>query len=113
MVLKSHYLLIAGLSAACVFAASDDAPFFAPRVERWGVQEITLQLRKTHDNPFTDVTVQGRFRSQGKEVTVDGFYDGDHTWRVRFMPDTAGAWSFITVSADTVMKDHRSEEDTS
>src|ERR1019366_3774991 len=54
MVLKSHCLLIAGLSAACVFAASDDVPFFAPPVERWGVQEITLQSRKTHDKPFTD-----------------------------------------------------------
>ena len=100
MVLKSHCLLIAGLSAACVFAASDDAPFFAPRVERWGVQEIALQSRQTYGNPFADVTVQGRFRSQGKEVTVDGFYDGDHTWKVRFIPDTAGAWSFTTVSAD-------------
>src|ERR1035437_1883310 len=100
MVLKSHCLLIAGLAAACVFAASDDAPLLAPGVERWGVQEIALQSRKTYDNPFTDVTVQGRFRSQGKVVTVDGFYDGDHTWRVRFMPDTAGAWSFTTVSTD-------------
>ena len=53
-----------------------------------GVQEITLQAR-TYGNPFADVTVQGRFCSQGKEVTVDGFYDGGHTWRVRFMPDTA------------------------
>src|ERR1035438_8837624 len=100
MVFKSRCLPIAGLFAACVFAASDDAPFFAPRVERWGVQEITLQSRATYDNPFTDVTVQGRFSSQGKEVTVDGFFDGDRTWKVRFMPDTAGAWSFTTVSAD-------------
>ncbi len=91
---KSHCLLIAGLSAACVFAASDDAPFFAPRIERWGVQEIALQSRRTYGNPFTDVTVQGRFRSQGKEVTVDGFYDGDHTLKVRFMPDTRGSMVF-------------------
>jgi hypothetical protein len=74
---------------------------FSPHgVERWGVQEITLQSRQTYGNPFADVTVQGRFGSQGKEVTVDGFHDGGHTWRVRFMPDTAGAWSFTTVSAD-------------
>ena len=86
MVLKSRCLLIAGLSAACVFAGSDDAPFFAPRVERWGVQEITLQSRQTYDNPFTDVTLEGRFRSQGKDVTVDGFYDGDRTWKVRLEP---------------------------
>jgi hypothetical protein len=31
-------------------------------------------------------------------VTVDGFYDGDGVYRVRFMPDTPGQWSYTTHS---------------
>ena len=29
---------------------------------------------------------------------MSGFYDGDATYRVRFMPDTEGAWTYVTRS---------------
>jgi hypothetical protein len=31
-------------------------------------------------------------------VTVGGFYDGDGTYRIRFLPPEAGEWSFVTSS---------------
>ena len=100
MLFRFHRVLIAGLFLPLFLAAADDAPLFAPRVERWGVQEVTLHSRRSYANPFTDVSLQGRFRSQGKDATVDGFYDGDGVWKIRFMPETAGAWTFTTISAD-------------
>ena len=74
-----HVLVVAGLLFPSLFAAADDATFFAPRVEQWGIQELTLRSQRTYANSFADVSVQARFRSQGKETIVDGFYDGRHT----------------------------------
>ena len=96
-----HVLVVAGLLFTSLFAAADDATFFAPRVEQWGIQELTLRSQRTYANPFADVSVQARFRSQGKETTVDGFYDGHQTWKIRFMPETSGTWTFTTISIDS------------
>jgi hypothetical protein len=71
-------------------------------VERWGVYEIVLQgpSEKTSGrgaralNPFIDVTVGARFRRGNRTQDVKGFYDGEGVYRVRFMPDAAGAWSW-------------------
>ena len=44
-------------------------------------------------NPFTKVQLGARFVLGRKLVTVDGFYDDMGTYKVRFMPDTAGEWT--------------------
>lgn len=52
---------------------------------------------KLHDNPVQDVTIQTFFHApSGKTETVDGFWDGDRTWRVRFCPNEIGAWQYET-----------------
>lgn len=64
-------------------------------VERWGVLELTL--RGTADgNPFTEQTLRGTFRSKAETVTVDGFYDGDGTYKIRFMPSFEGEYTYET-----------------
>jgi hypothetical protein len=100
MIFRVQHVLIAGLFLPCFCAAGSDSPSFATRVEQWGVQELTLRSSRTYDNPFSDVSIQGRFQSQDKEITVDGFYGGDRTWKIRFMPETSGKWTFTTVSTD-------------
>ena len=37
-------------------------------------------------NPFCDQWIKGTFCCKNEKKTVDGFYDGDGTYRVRFMP---------------------------
>lgn len=49
-------------------------------------------------NPFKDVTLTAQFSHDGQTVNVHGFYDGDDTWRIRFMPQEEGEWSFVTSS---------------
>lgn len=93
-------VLVAGLLLPSLFAAAGDAPFFAPHVAQWGVQELLLQSRRTYANPFADVSVQGRFTSKSEDITVDGFYDGHNVWKIRFMPQTPGNWTFTTISTD-------------
>ena len=40
----------------------------------------------------------GKFALGSRQVVVPGFYDGDGVYRVRFMPDTEGPWSFASSS---------------
>jgi hypothetical protein len=85
--------LIRAALPALLFAALAAA---AP-VERWGVFEMTLN-GPASGNPFLDVRVSAQFRFRNRVVDVDGFYDGGGVYRVRFMPDETGEWSYTTAS---------------
>jgi hypothetical protein len=65
--------------------------------ERWGVYEIEIAGPR-HGNPFVDVELTARFTGPGGGVQVGGFYDGDGTYRIRFMPTETGGWSWTTTS---------------
>ncbi|SVE62696.1 uncharacterized protein METZ01_LOCUS515550, partial [marine metagenome] len=66
-------------------------------VEQWGVFESVFTGPRT-GNPFTEVELHSEFRCEEKRVTVPGFYDGDGLYKVRFMPDIQGRWTFSTKS---------------
>jgi hypothetical protein len=73
--------------------ARADAP-----VEQWGTFEAALK-GPSSGNPFTEVELTARFTHEGgKAVDVTGFYDGDGTYRIRFMPELQGAWRYATRS---------------
>lgn len=63
----------------------------------WEVFELTL-AGPASGNPFIDVQLTARFSFGNRSVQVDGFYDGGGSYRIRFMPDTEGEWSFTTNS---------------
>ncbi len=67
------------------------------KTERWGVYEVALEGPRD-GNPFLDVEVTADFSYKHRSVTVDGFYDGDGVYRLRFSPDTVGEWSYVTNS---------------
>jgi Domain of unknown function (DUF5060)/Domain of unknown function (DUF5605)/Protein of unknown function (DUF4038) len=69
----------------------------AENVERWGVFETSLS-GPSSGNPFLDVRFGAHFRYGHRVIDVDGFYDGAAVYRVRFMPDEIGAWSYTTFS---------------
>ena len=56
-------------------------------VEKWGLFEVSLK-GPSAGNPFTEQSVSATFRSKNEIVTVDGFYDGDGVYKVRFMPSS-------------------------
>ncbi|MFC1719265.1 DUF5060 domain-containing protein [Candidatus Poribacteria bacterium] len=80
-------------------------------VERWNTCEISLEGAGTYDNPFTEVDLTAKFRheSSGSEICVDGFYDGDSTWRIRFMPLELGNWIYETESQDSGLNGKKGE----
>jgi hypothetical protein len=56
-------------------------------------------------NPYQEVTFGAQFTFQHRSIIVDGFYDGDGVYRVRFMPDTPGTWSYHTRSTSETLSD--------
>jgi hypothetical protein len=66
-------------------------------VEQWGTFELELK-GPAEGNPFLDVTLSAAFSNGAKTITVDGFYDGGGLYRIRFMPDKTGNWSYFTHS---------------
>ena len=67
------------------------------KVERWGIFEAAVQ-GPSSGNPFQEVRVRAEFRHGHRTVQVDGFYDGEGVYRIRFSPDTLGDWSYVTRS---------------
>ena len=65
-------------------------------VEKWGMFEVSVH-GDTSGNPFTDHTLKGVFNGKNETVEVDGFYDGDGIYKVRFMPSFEGEYTY-TVS---------------
>ncbi len=68
------------------------------QVEKWGLYEAELK-GPSGGNPFLDVTLNAEFRFRNRTVRVPGFYDGNGIYRVRFMPDEEGDWTW-TLSAN-------------
>jgi hypothetical protein len=64
---------------------------------KWDVFELTLE-GPSDGNPYLDVALSATFALSNRRITVPGFYDGDGTFRVRFMPDTEGEWTYETRS---------------
>jgi hypothetical protein len=66
-------------------------------VERWDIFEISSKGPQA-GNPFGDVTFGATLCHGERTLMIDGFYDGDGLYRVRFMPDAIGVWQYTTVS---------------
>lgn len=66
-------------------------------IERWGVFEVALPGPGA-GNPFTGVQLRGHFHYRNRTVEADGFYDGEGVYRLRFMPDEIGDWTYTTTS---------------
>src|SRR5438876_12119019 len=66
-------------------------------VEQWGIFELQLSAT-TPGNPYRDVELTAQFASAQRTIEVDGFYDGEGVYRIRFMPDVQGTWHYCTQS---------------
>ena len=74
-------------------------------VEQWNIFEVTLN-GPSDGNPFMDISLQARFHYKHRDIEVAGFYDGEGIYRIRFMPDTPGLWTYHTQSNHALLDDH-------
>ncbi len=70
-----------------------------PEIGKWRRFVIEMQHRQPAGNPF-ELEVQATFthRDSGTRLSIPGFYAGDSTWKIGFMPNRIGAWDYRTSS---------------
>ena len=72
---------------------------YEKQVEKWDVLEVTVEGH-SDKNQFVDYEIQGIFTGKHETVTVDGFYDGEGVYKVRYMPSFVELYTFeVTGSA--------------
>lgn len=67
------------------------------KVEKWRIYEIVLN-GVSKGNPFTEIQVSAEFTNGNHRKTIDGFYDGNGIYKIRFMPQETGTWTYVTSS---------------
>ncbi len=67
----------------------------------WGRFEAAFTSTVRYDNPPQEATLTVTFRSpSGRELSVDGFWDGGATWRVRCRAGEPGEWTYTTACSN-------------
>lgn len=86
-----------------IFLVSENGSALADHgkeVEMWKRFEINIEDSTWHGNPF-DIILEATFISpSGKNFKHFGFYAGKNSWKIYFMPDEKGKWTYRTHSAD-------------
>ncbi len=97
--LKLGTATLAGMLQPSLTASADPLTA-ASTIEQWGLFELSL-LGPTTGNPYKEVALTAHFTLGHRTVEVTGFYDGEGVYRVRFMPDVLGRWTYETNSSST------------
>lgn len=76
-------------------------PGFARDVGIWMRFEEEFTSARDYRNPLYEQKFHVQFVSPtGRIKSVDGFWDGERSWKVRFMPDERGVWRWSTETSD-------------
>ena len=74
---------------------------YAVDIEKWKQFRVSFTNTTWTGNPFDlDFTSTFTHTSNGRQMIQFGFYAGNNTWKVYFMPDEVGEWTYITNSSD-------------
>lgn len=95
--LSSAASLAAVVSSSAAHDSSAQTSTTTGHVPQWEVFEVTLPGPST-GNPFLDVQLGATFSLGHRNVQVEGFYDGGGKYKIRFMPDSLGNWTYTTTS---------------
>ncbi len=97
---------IASVGTLAAGAGGARASAVVGTVRKWEIFEITLTGPQS-GNPFRDVQLTATFSLGNRNLNVEGFYEDNGVYKVRFMPDAEGDWSF-QVSSPTHALDGQS-----
>jgi hypothetical protein len=88
------------LSCFC-FAADGD-------IEKWDIYELSLS-GPTAGNPFVGIQFSAVFKHGDQTFEPEGFYDGNGLFKIRFMPNAEGLWTYQTKSNYEVLNDKKGQ----
>ncbi len=82
---------------ACAAAGAAEPRLVAEPPRQWRPAEFSFAAAEKSSLPALGVRLTATFRGPGGATyRVQGFWDGGRTWKVRFMPDRPGRWTFET-----------------
>lgn len=67
------------------------------KVACWDIFELTIHA-DAPGNPFVGISFYATFTNGKETFKPEGFYDGEGNFKVRFMPDSIGKWTYTTRS---------------
>ena len=70
--------------------------------EQYKIFEASLTGTE-NGNPYSDIWLKAAFENESERIEVNGFYCGDGSYKVRFMPTKPGIWSAVTASNDSAL----------
>ncbi len=80
-----------------LFSLNSIVLFSQEQIKQWSRFEVSFKHQQK-GNPFNKVILSANFSNKDTTFTVKGFYDGDSKFKLRFMPQWAGEWSYTTNS---------------
>lgn len=83
----------------CFVTASPDVTL---NCETWVMNEVTFESEKQYLDPFSDVTLDLVLDGCGRRYKIPAFWDGNNTYKARFVCPLPGTWYFKTVCSDTL-----------
>jgi hypothetical protein len=88
-------MLLLSITGCASLAHSDHA------AAKWSVYEVTLGSSRDYPNALQDASLRVELIGpDGSARTIDGFWDGQKTWKFRFAPDQTGWWKWRTTCSD-------------
>ena len=66
---------------------------YEKQIEKWDILEIACE-GPDDGNPFVDYQIRGVFESKNEVKSIDGFYDGNGIYKIRFMPSFEENYTF-------------------
>lgn len=69
--------------------------FAQEKVEQWQRFEMSFYHKS---NNLNNVQLSAKFTSKDTSFIVNGFYDGNNTYKIRFMPQEIGKWNYKITS---------------
>jgi len=65
-------------------------------IKIWEIIEIEFESKIQYENPYTDIEFWIQLTGPDFNKKIWGFWDGDLTFKVRFVANTPGEWSWIS-----------------
>lgn len=106
---RRDMLKLTTASALAALASGQAATESTKRsVYQYDIFEIAL-AGPSVGNPFLEIRFNAAFSLEHRTITVDGFYDGNGSYKIRFMPDAKGEWRYTTTSNASVLNGQSGE----
>lgn len=89
-------IISTAISIICILSGATAAGVSAaPAVEQWKIFELSFR-QKAGQHPFDNIDSRCTFINGCDTVKVSAFYDGNDTYKIRFMPHKPGRWTYRT-----------------